>query len=285
VPLLPIRDFIKDAQQQKQVLRERKEFIIGWPTGFTALDRLTQGLRPSEVSIIASSQPMAASSLALNIALHAATIDRCGVAIISSNNSKEYLVDRFISLGSFVNLYKVRAGFFDDEEGKRIDRCYRILSDAPIYIDDSQYVDMDEIKARILKVSSQDNISMVIFDYYLLPGFPGQDVTAINELTESIKELAQELEVHIIVIKKFSIQQDSRNNNSSASNNLAKSRVNYQDIDNVFFVNIGDREDGVNEERFSISEVLIDKNKNGPVGVAHLQFKHSTGHFDNISGY
>ena len=270
-------------------LHEHKQLVTGVPSGFDDLDRLTAGLQPAELIILAGRPGMGKTALALNMAQHAAlSAGKHGVAVFSLEMAKEQLVLRMLCAQARVDSAKVRGGFLSDRDFERLAIAAQQLGDAPIYIDDSPGLSVLELraKARRLKRDASVNLSMVIVDYLQLMRGLGQTDSReqeISQISRSLKNLAKELNVPVIALSQLNRQVEQRAERRPLLADLRESGAIEQDADVVAFVFREEAYHPENEEVHGIAEVIVAKQRNGPIGSIKLTFRSEYTRFENYT--
>lgn len=271
-----IADKVDDAWERIEQLSKNQGAIRGVSTGFPDLDALTSGLHKSDLIILAARPSMGKTSLALDIARHAAVRDNVPVGIFSLEMSSEQLVDRMLSAESFVNSWKMRTGAIHAEEDfSKIRDALESLSKAPIYIDDKPAQNILSMRAVARRLKRERGIGLIVVDYLQLmapTNTKASDsmVQQVTEISRSLKSLARELEVPVIALSQLSRAVEQRGGKPRLSD-LRDSGSIEQDADVVMFIH---REDKINKEsdRPNVAEILIEKHRNGPTGKVELYF-------------
>ncbi|HFB83450.1 MAG TPA: replicative DNA helicase, partial [Thermodesulfatator sp.] len=199
----PLKRVINDSVRHIERLYERKELITGVPTGFHEFDRLTAGLQPSDLIIVAGRPSMGKTSFALNIAQYAALEAEIPTAIFSLEMSKEQLALRMLCGEAKVDAHKVRTGFLSDRDWERLTRAADKLSRAPIFIDDTPGISVLEMRAKARRLKSEHGLGLIIVDYLqLMRGREQKDrrEQEISEISRSLKAMAKELHVPVIAL-------------------------------------------------------------------------------------
>ena len=266
------------------------------PSGFTALDDKLGGFQRSDLVIIAGRPSMGKTSLALNIARNAAVEHNACVAMFSLEMSRESLVERLISGEAMVNSRKIRLNMETPDEEKRILDAIGILSEVPIYIDDSPQLRISEMRSKAKHLSFERNINMIIIDHLgLITGDTRNDnrVQEISYITRTLKVLARELNVPVIAVSQLSRASEWRADHRPQLSDLRDSGSIEQDADVVLFVYRDEyyykteedwQKDHPNEEYpAGIADIIIAKHRNGPTGEIKLRFEHIMAKFENMA--
>jgi replicative DNA helicase len=282
-------EVIMETLKTVERLHEHKQMVTGVPTGFDDLDRLTAGLQPSELIILAGRPGMGKTALALNIAQHAAlATSTCGVAVFSLEMAKEQLVLRMLCAQARVDSSKVRGGFLSDRDFERLAIAAQQLGDAPIYIDDSPGLSVLELraKARRLKRDPRVHLGLVIIDYLqLMRGLGAADSREqeISQISRSLKNLAKELSVPVIALSQLNRQVEQRAERRPLLADLRESGAIEQDADVVAFVFREEAYHPDNEEVRGLAEVIVAKQRNGPIGNVRLAYRSEYTKFENYA--
>jgi len=270
-------------------LYERKELVTGVPTGFLDLDRLTAGLQPADLIVIAARPSMGKTALALNIAAHAATEcePRVGVALFSLEMAKEQLVLRMLCAEGRVDSSKARAGYLGERDFPKLAQAAARLSEAPIFIDDSSDTSPIVLKAKCRRLMRERhaNLGLIIVDYLQLmrSARPGESrEKEIAEISRSLKALAKELRVPVVALSQLNRQVETRPDRRPLLADLRESGAIEQDADVIAFIyrdemyHRDSREPGV-------AEIIIAKQRNGPTGTAKLTYLTQFTRFENYA--
>jgi replicative DNA helicase len=273
-----------------QDTKERLSFI---PTGFNALDNLLVGMQRSALIVLAARPSIGKTSLALNIARNASVDHKAVVAMFSVEMSKNEVVQRFLSSEADVGSTHVRLGRYSPDEERRIMEASGILSEAPIYIDDSPQLRVVEIRSKARRLHFERGIDLIIIDYLqLLKGESRNDnrVQELSEITRSLKALARELNVPVLAVSQLSRAIETRLSHKPQLSDLRDSGSIEQDADVVLFIHR--EEKYYDEEEWAkrstepypkgIAEVIVAKNRNGPVDEVKLKFIDRTTMFKDL---
>jgi replicative DNA helicase len=279
-----IRDIMVDSMKAVEQLYERKELVTGVPTGFIDLDRITAGLQPSDLIIVAGRPSMGKTAFALNLAEHAALHAETGVAVFSLEMSKEQLVLRMLCSQARVDQSKVRAGFAAERDFPKLALAASRLADSPIYIDDTPALSVLELraKARRLKRDRDAKLGLVIVDYLqLMRGHDGADnrEQEISSISRSLKALAKELDLPVVALSQLNRQVEARADKRPVMADLRESGAIEQDADVIAFLYRPIVYDKTAEER--AAEVIVAKQRNGPIGSVPLTFMSEHTRFEN----
>lgn len=274
---IPIKDVLADTFDRIDKIHRDKGALRGVSTGFRDLDQKLAGLQKSDLIIIAARPSMGKTSFALNIAENIAVEDKIPVGIFSLEMSKEQLVERLLSSQSGIDSWKLRTGNLSDEDFPKIGYAMGVLSEAPIFIDDSPMATVMEIRAKARRLQMEHDLGLIIVDYLQLMEGTRQTgdanrVQEISEISRSLKGLARELNVPVVALSQLSRAVEQRHPKIPMLSDLRESGSIEQDADVVMFIY---REDYYerDSERKGITDILIRKHRNGPVGEIELLFK------------
>ncbi len=286
-----LKDIIKDAFEAVERLYEKKTHITGIPSGFKDLDNLTSGLQPSDLVIIAGRPSMGKTAFALNVAEYAAIESGDPVAVFSLEMSKEQLVQRMLASRAKVDLHRLRNGRLTDEDWSRLTTAVGTLYEAPVYIDDTPAQTVLELRAKARRWIGEYGLKLIMVDYLQLMRGRGRTDSReqeISEISRSLKALAKELNVPVVALSQLSRKTEQREGKRPQLSDLRESGAIEQDADVVMFVY---RESvykpcdcpkdlctcGVRRG----AEILVRKQRNGPVGDVKLTFMHELARFED----
>jgi len=277
---VPIRELLHRYFEETEIRPFEGEVIS---SGFRALDRLLGGFRRSDMIVLAARPSLGKTSLALSIARNAAVNQKARVAIFSIEMSRDQLVQRLLSSEAGVDSQRLRLGQQSEAEGERLIEATGVLSEAPIYIDDSPALRVTEMKSKARQLNFERGIDLVIIDYLQLIRGDGREskVQEITEISRSIKELARELNVPVIAVSQLSRAIEFRSSHKPQLSDLRESGSIEQDADVVIFIS---REDVyIKEPEWEkehpdeaypkgVADIIIAKHRNGPMGETRLRF-------------
>lgn len=280
-----IGDMLHDSFEMIEELYAKKTYVTGIPTGFIELDIITSGFHPSDLIIIAGRPSMGKSSLALNIAQHVGSREKVPVGIFSLEMSKEQLVYRMLCAEARVDAHKLKTGYLGEADWPRLTTAAGVLAESPIYIDDTPAIPILEIRAKARRLKAKYNVGLIIVDYLqLVQGKIQIDnrQQEISEISRSLKSLARELNIPIIALSQLSREVEKRGDKKPQLSDLRESGAIEQDADLVTFVY---REDYYKPtpENEGIAEIIIGKQRNGPVGSVRLAFVKKYTRFENLA--
>jgi replicative DNA helicase len=270
-----IDSVIKRVLDKIDSLYGKKEAITGTPTGYPDLDQITAGFQSSDLIIIAARPAVGKTAFALNIAQNVAIKHKIPVAIFSLEMSKDQLAQRMLCSEGEVDAQKLKTASLSDTGWKKLTRALGRLSEAPIYIDDSASITAIEIRAKARRLKIERGLGLVIVDYLqLMRGKARVEnrVQEISDIARSLKTLARELDVPVVAISQLSRAVEQRTDRIPRLSDLRDSGEIEQTADLVIFIH---REDYYNpqSERGNIAEIIIAKQRNGPVGSIELVFR------------
>ncbi|MFQ5902233.1 MAG: replicative DNA helicase [Candidatus Binatia bacterium] len=282
-----IGDMIKDSLKTVEKLYERKEMVTGVPTGFKDLDKLTAGLQPSDLIVVAGRPSMGKTAFCLNIAAHAALNAGVGVAIFSLEMAKEQLVLRMLCSEARVDNSKIRSGYLADREFPKLAMAAGRLNEALIYIDDTPAISVLELraKARRLVRDREKKVGLIIVDYLQLMrgmGTAGNREQEISEISRSLKALAKELSIPVIGISQLNRQVESRKPPRPILADLRESGAIEQDADVIAFI-YRDVVYNENTDEPNVAEIIVAKQRNGPTDTKRLAFFKEITRFEDLA--
>jgi replicative DNA helicase len=271
---VPIGSILAESFDRLDSLHKDKNRLRGVPTGFQGLDNILAGMQKSDLIILAARPSMGKTTLALNIAQNVAKAG-IPVGIFSLEMSKEQLIDRLLSSESGIDSWKLRTGSLDDSDFPKINEAMAVLSEAPIYIDDSASTNVMEIRTKARRLQSEHDLGLLVIDYLQL--MSGRNLNSenrvqeVSEISRGLKGLARELDVPVIALSQLSRSVESRSPQIPQLADLRESGSIEQDADVVMFIY---REDYYQPEtdRRNIADILIKKHRNGPIGQVELFF-------------
>ena len=284
-----IQDVLFKTQSDLEKLAQLKGDITGLATGFYDLDKITSGLQPNELIIIAARPAMGKTAFALNLATNIAMNSEKAVALFNMEMSAEQLANRMLSSVGQVDGYKFRNGKLEHDDWKRVNEAISKLAETKLYIDDTPGMTIGEIRAKCRRLaSSSEGLSLVIIDYLqLISGsarYAGNRQQEIAEISRSLKTMAMELNIPVIALAQLSRSVEGRDDKRPILSDLRESGSIEQDADIVAFLY---RDDYYNkasaiDEQTSKSEFIIGKNRSGPTTTINLVFKRNTSTFVNF---
>ena len=271
---VPIRQVVLNALDVIERASKTKGTVTGIPTGFIDLDYKLSGLQRSDLVLIAARPSMGKTAFVLNIAQHVAFKQNLPVAIFSLEMSKEQLVKRMLSMNSHVDSQKIRTGNLEDEDWDRLVGSVRRIGNSHLVIDDTSGITATELRSKCRKLKIEQGLDLVIIDYLQLMSGSGKRKgenrqQEISEISRSLKVMARELNVPVIALSQLSRAVEQRPDKKPMLSDLRESGAIEQDADVVMFIY---RDDYYNHDSDmkGISEIIIAKQRNGPIGTVNL---------------
>jgi replicative DNA helicase len=289
----PINMVIKEAIREIEEAGKREDALVGTPSGFTKLDRLTSGWQKSELIIIAGRPSMGKTAFALSMARNMAIDHGKKVAIFSCEMSSIQLVNRLIIAETDIPGDKIKNGRLSEEEWKHLDSRIKKLVQAPIFIDDTPAISIFELRAKCRRLMAQHKLDIVILDYLQLMSGPenaGSREQEVSNISRSLKSIAKELNVPILALSQLNRSVEMRGGTKRPLlSDLRESGAIEQDADMVVFIHRQDKfgiptfEDGSSTK--NIAEIILAKNRNGPVDDVKLRFREEKAQFVDIDDF
>ncbi|MFC4183623.1 replicative DNA helicase [Saccharococcus thermophilus] len=280
-----IKEVLVQTYDNIEMLHNRKGEVTGIPTGFTELDRMTSGFQRSDFIIVAARPSVGKTAFALNIAQNVATKTNENVAIFSLEMSAQQLVMRMLCAEGNINAQNLRTGKLTPEDWGKLTMAMGSLSNAGIYIDDTPSIRVSDIRAKCRRLKQESGLGMVVIDYLQLIQGSGRNrenrQQEVSEISRSLKALARELEVPVIALSQLSRSVEQRQDKRPMMSDIRESGSIEQDADIVAFLY---RDDYYNKdsENKNIIEIIIAKQRNGPVGTVQLAFIKEYNKFVNL---
>jgi replicative DNA helicase len=284
---VPMRDLVKESFPKIEQLFEQKRLITGVPTGFVDLDEMTRGLQGGDLVIVAARPSMGKTSLVLNIAQYVATQPELTVGFFSLEMSKESLFLRLLTAQAQVDGHRLLSGAIGGKDYGRISHALETLSSMKLYIDDTANIGVLEMRAKARRLQAEHGLSLLIVDYIQLMSGRGRFENRTLELasiSRSLKGLAKELSVPIVVLSQLSRAPESRSDHRPQLSDLRESGALEQDADVVVLIY---RDDVYNRDPNSpdagTAELILAKQRNGPTGTVRLAFLREQTRFANLA--
>jgi len=259
--------------------------VTGVPTGYRDLDRITSGFQPSDLIIIAGRPSMGKTAFALNIVERAAVESQVPCAVFSLEMAKEQLVQRMLCSRAEVDAAKLRGGFLSESDWPKLTRAAGILSEAPIFIDDSPALTVLEVRAKARRLQREQGLGLVVVDYLQLMRGVGRVESRereISEISRSLKALAKEINVPVVALSQLNRGVEARNDKRPQLADLRESGAIEQDADVIAFI-YRDEMYNPSSPDAGKSEVIIGKQRNGPTGRVMLSFRKNITRFDDLA--
>ena len=277
---VPIKDTLEVTFERLDEISKKKGALRGVPTGLKGLDKMLSGLQKENLIILAARPSVGKTSLALNIAQHAAVDGDFGVAIFSLEMGREMLVDRMISAQAGIDNWKIATGNLDEEDFKKYGVATGELSEANIFIDDTAGVSVMEMRTKARRLMLENKIDLIIVDYMQLVKAPQAEsrVQEVSKISQGLKNLARELKVPVLALSQLSRAVEQRGGDKKPQlSDLRDSGSIEQDADIVMFLY------HPNEEDRSNAKLIVAKHRNGPTGELDLFFRSELTRFYEVS--
>ncbi len=271
-----LEEVIKGSFKKLESVAEHEGFVTGLPTDFRDFDRLTAGLQPSDLIIIAGRPSMGKTALALNMGYNAAAKTKKAVAVFSLEMSQLHLGMRLLGFHSGINATKLRTGFLKDTDWMKLTESANTLSELPIFIDDSSGLSILEMKAKCRRLLKKRDLGLVIIDYLqLVQGRRSAESRQleISEISRSLKALAKDLNVPVLALSQLNRKVEDRPNKKPQLSDLRESGAIEQDADVIAFIYRDELYNPTTEENKNVAEIILAKQRNGPTGFFKLQFQ------------
>ena len=285
---VPLRDLVQGSFATIEKLQQSKGAIIGVPSGFPDLDEMTTGFHPGDLVVVAARPSMGKTSLVLNMAQHVGTHTSMTVGFFSLEMSKEQLFMRMLTSEARIDAHRFRSGFLSEKDYGNLSHALGTLAEARVFIDDTASIGVLEMRAKCRRLKAEHGLDMIIIDYLQLMQGRGrfesrqQEVSAISR---SLKGLAKELSCPILALSQLSRAPEGRTDHRPQLSDLRESGAIEQDADLVFFIyrpEVYDKEEA-NPENQGIAEIIIGKQRNGPIGTVKLSFLNQYTRFESLA--
>jgi replicative DNA helicase len=279
-----LKDILPKTIDRLDMLSHSQSDITGVSTGFTEMDKMTAGLQRGELIIIAGRPSMGKSTLAVNIAEHAAIGSGIPTGIFSMEMSAEQLSFRMLSSIGRVSQTRLRNGKLSEEDWPRVHSAVSMMSNAPIFIDDGGALTPTEVRSRARRLKREHGLGLIVVDYLQLMSVAGtveNRATELSEISRSLKALAKELDLPVIALSQLNRSVEQRNDKKPVMSDLRESGAIEQDADLIVFIyreEVYDRD----TPRKGIADIIIGKQRNGPVGEFRLTFLGEFTKFENL---
>jgi replicative DNA helicase len=289
----PVRDILKDTFKIIEQLYDRKELVTGVPTGFTDLDKMTAGMQKSDLIIIAGRPSMGKTAFALNLIEHAATNADNPVSsvIFSLEMSKEQMVQRMLCSLAKVDAGRMRTGHLAESDWPKLTMAAGTLNEAQLFVDDTPAISVLELRSKCRRLKAEHGLGLIIIDYLqLMRGSNTENrQQEISEISRSLKALAKELSVPVVALSQLNRSLESRTDKRPMMSDLRESGAIEQDADVIMFVyrdavyceDCKSRERTCEKGHDKDAEIIIGKQRNGPIGTVHLTFRGEFTRFEN----
>lgn len=281
---VPVRQIVMNAMDKIETAAKNKGSVTGIPTGFIDLDYRTAGMQPSDLILVAARPSMGKTAFELNLAQYMAFKKNLTVALFSLEMSKEQLVNRMFSLESNVDAQKLRTGQLNDEEWERLIESAGTIGKSRLIIDDTPGISIAELRSKCRKYKLEHDLSIIMIDYLQLMSGSGRTESRqqeISDISRSLKALARELSVPVVALSQLSRAVEQRPDHRPMLSDLRESGAIEQDADVVMFLY---RDDYYNHDSpdKGVSEVIIAKQRNGPIGTVKLAWLPQYTKFANL---
>ncbi|MDD3575266.1 MULTISPECIES: replicative DNA helicase [Halothiobacillus] len=279
----PIKELMTGAMDRVAELFEREEAITGHATGFKDFDEMTSGLQAGDLVIVAGRPSMGKTTFAMNIAEHVAISGKKAVAVFSMEMPGEQLALRMLSSIGRVDQTRVRTGRLDDQDWHRLTSAVGILSQTQIHIDDTPALSPSDLRSRARRLARTCDLGVIVVDYLQLMQVPGTKENRTNEISEisrSLKSIAKELSVPVIALSQLNRSLEQRPNKRPVMSDLRESGAIEQDADLIVFIYRDEVYDKESPQK-GMAEIIIGKQRNGPIGNLFLTFRGQNTRFED----
>ena len=284
--LLPASDVMKTSMERIEQLFSNSSEITGVPTGFVDLDKMTAGLQPQELVILAARPSMGKTAFSLNIAANAALRGNKKVAYFSLEMSKESLMFRILASESKIDMSKLRVGKIQDSAWSDLISTAAKVAEADFYIDDTSGISPFEILAKCRRLKNQHGLDLIMVDYLQLMSLKQRVESRereVSEISKTLKKIAKELNVCVVALAQLNRSVESRNDRRPMVSDLRESGSIEQDADVIMMIYREDYYEKENAENKGVAEIIVGKQRNGPVGTAKLAWMPNYGTFANLA--
>jgi replicative DNA helicase len=285
-----VGELVDSGYQLIEQLQQQRGMVTGVPSGFVDLDEMTSGFQKSDLVIVAARPAMGKTSFVLNMALHAGIEGGKTVGMFSLEMSKEQLFMRMLTSEARVDAHRFRGGFLGEQDYARLVDAFARLHDAKVFIDDTPSIGILEMRAKARRLKLEHGLDMLIIDYLQLMQGRGRFENRQQELasiSRSLKILAKELNIPIVALSQLSRATESRADHRPQLSDLRESGALEQDADVVMFIyreeQYRDADGQPNQDAEGVAEIIIGKQRNGPVGTTRLAFIKEHTRFENLA--
>ncbi len=281
---VPLANILAEVYEKIEHIHSHDSEITGITTGFIDLNRITGGLQRSDLIVLAARPSMGKTSLALNVAHSVSVKSKLPVGIFSVEMSAEQIAQRLISMEAQVEMQRLRTGRMSDVDWDRLLQAVGVLSEAPIFIDDTPGLSMVEMRSKARRLHSEQGLGLIVVDYLqLMQGGSNESrVQEISAISRGLKAVARELDVPVLALSQLSRAPEQRPNHEPMLSDLRESGAIEQDSDVVMFI-YRDVVYNKETERPHVADVIVAKHRNGPTGKVHLFFQESLMKFLDLS--
>lgn len=284
---VPISQVLLEAFDSIEKRFQNKEQITGTPTGFSDLDNKTSGFQKADLILVAARPSMGKTAFALNIAQNSAIKSKVPVAIFSLEMSREQLINRMLCSEAHIDSQKLRTGDLQESDWDKLAKAMAVLSEAPIFIDDTPGISVMEMRAKCRRLMLEHGLGMIMIDYLQLMSGNGKNESRqqeISEISRSLKGLAREMNCPLIALSQLSRAPEARSDHRPILSDLRESGAIEQDADVVMFLYRDEYYNPETEEK-NIGELSIAKQRNGPTGLIKLVWLGQYTKFVNLEKY
>jgi replicative DNA helicase len=279
-----IKSLLKSTVEHIDMLFEKDDPITGAPTGFSNFDEKTSGLQAGDLIIIAGRPSMGKTSFAMNMAQYLAVKQRATVAVFSMEMPGEQISMRMLSSLGRIDQHRLRTGKLTEEDWPRLSSAVSMLSDVPLFVDDSAALTPTDLRARARRLKREHDLHLIVVDYLQLMQVAGSSenrATEISEISRGLKALAKELNVPVVALSQLNRSLEQRPNKRPVMSDLRESGAIEQDADLIVFIY---RDEVYNEDSpdKGTAEIIIAKQRNGPIGSVRLTFLGQYTSFENF---
>lgn len=284
-----IQEIIRSSFETIEKLYERKSMITGVPSGWVDLDTITSGFQPSDLIVVAARPSMGKTAFCLDVARHAAVVENIPVAVFSLEMSKEQIALRLLCAEAQVDGSKLRKGMLRDSDFPRLTTAAGVLSESPIFVDDTPGISALEMRAKARRLKAERDVGLIIVDYLqLMRGRQGPERSReqeISEISRSLKALAKELNVPVMALSQLNRRVEERGEKIPQLSDLRESGAIEQDADLILFIY---RDEVYNKNpdnpKKGTAEIIVGKHRNGPTGKVVLTFLPQFATFEDYTG-
>ena len=285
---VPLRDLVQSSFTTIEKLQQTKGAVTGVPSGFADLDEITTGFQPGDLVVVAARPSMGKTSLVLNMTQYVGTSTDMTVGFFSLEMSKEQLFMRMLTSEARIDAHRFRTGHLSEKDYGKLSHALGTLAEARVFIDDSASIGVLEMRAKARRLKAEHGLNLLVIDYLQLMQGRGrfesrqQEVSAISR---SLKGLAKELNIPIIALSQLSRAPEGRTDHRPQLSDLRESGAIEQDADLVFFIyrpEVYDKEEARPEDQ-GIAEIIIGKQRNGPIGTVKLSFLNQYTRFESLA--
>jgi len=282
-----MKNVVTEAYELIEALHEAKSDISGIPSGYIDYDQMTSGFQNSDLIVIAARPGMGKTSFVLGMARNVAMLEKIPVAVFSLEMSKQQVAQRLMSAEAKINLHSLRKGKIKESQWSQLARAVERLSECKIYIDDTAFLTVMDLRARARMMVSVNNVKLIILDYLQLmqstTNYRGNKVLEITEISQNLKGIAKELNIPVVAVSQLSREVEKRDKKRPILADLRESGSIEQDADLVTFIYRDDYYEEDETKHTGKAEIRISKHRNGPIGKVGMYFNKEYALFSNLS--